>query len=101
MCLYCENTQAIHNEIKELKDEMPWPPQQMTFSHDPYNHMKCYGPPQPNDLQPEHFKMLSAWRVPNYLDCRKNCDDQMSSRQANCNNQLHNTLSTLCQMTKS
>ena len=38
-CTYTVKTpQAIHNEIKELKDGMPWPPKS-------------------NDLQPENFKM--------------------------------------------
>jgi len=45
-CIYTVKTaQAIHKEIKDLKDEMPWPP-------------------QPNDLQPENFKtpkMLSEF----------------------------------------
>ena len=64
-CAYTVKTaQAIHNEIKELKYEMPWPP-------------------QPNDLQPENFKMpkmLGEFLIT--LITGRDCDDQMSSRQA-------------------
>ena len=64
-CAYTVKTaQAIHNEIKELKDGMPWPP-------------------EPNDLQPENFKMLKMLgEFLATLITRKDCNDQMSSRQA-------------------
>ena len=56
--------QAIHNEIKELKDGMPWPP-------------------QPNELQPENFKMPKMLgEFLNTMITGRDCDDQMSSRQA-------------------
>lgn len=64
-CIYTVKTaQAIHKEIKDLKDEMPWPP-------------------QPNDLQPENFKtpkMLSEFLTT--LITGKDGNDEMSSRQA-------------------
>ena len=58
-----KTAQAIHNEIKELKDGMPWPS-------------------QPNDLQPENFKMPKM--LGEFLTTvitGKDCNDQMSSRQ--------------------
>ena len=57
MCLHCEN----HSE---LKDGMPWLP-------------------QPNELQPENFKtpkMLGEFLTT--LNTGRDCDYQMSSRQA-------------------
>ena len=64
-CAYTVKTaQAIHNEIKELKDGIPWPP-------------------QPNDLQPENFKMPKMLgEFLTTLITEKDCDDHMSSRQA-------------------
>ena len=64
-CSYTVKTaQVIHSEIKELKDGMPWPP-------------------QPNDLQPENFKMpkMSGEFLTTLITAR-DCDDQISSRQA-------------------
>ena len=58
-----KTAQAIHNEIKELKDGMPWPS-------------------QPNDLQPENFKMPKM--LGEFLTTvitGKDCNDQMRSRQ--------------------
>ena len=71
-CVYTVKiAQAIHNEIKELKDGMPWPP-------------------QPNDLQPENFKMPKMFgEFLTTLITGRDCDDQMSSRQATLNRTRH------------
>ena len=64
-CGYTVNTaQAIHNEVNELKDEKPWPPQL-------------------NEIQSENFKMpkMIGGFLPTLIT-GKDCDDQMSSRQA-------------------
>ena len=64
-CSYTAKTaQVIHNEINELKDGMPWTP-------------------QPNDFQPENFKMpkMSGEFLTTLITARDS-DDQMSSRQA-------------------
>ena len=59
-----KTAQAIHNEIKELKEGIPWPL-------------------QPNDLQPENFKMPKMpGEFLTTLITGKDCNDQMSSRQA-------------------
>ena len=64
-CAYTVKTaQAFHNEIKELKDGMPWPP-------------------QPNDLQPENFKMPKMLgEFLTVLITGRDCHDQMSIRKA-------------------